>query len=398
MQPPKIPIDGQQQEGALRSDGTHEGKPDNIEAIPSATRQLANRLLVVEDDAGLLQLIERFFTLNGIQVEPAITGREALEKLSAHSYDMVFTDLHLPVMDGLSLLEWIKKSHPGTKVVIMSGDNTPENIIRAMRLGALDYILKPFRLPDLLEVVERCSKKIEPANQAVLVSLVKQLIQEVRGDLLNLSMMARLLGRGHYGALEASVEEQIGTIGEKMRSMTAVVEDYCKIATVLSQGRLLSEEQLDLSEDIIQPVLNELSLELCRKEIKVVNNLDMAKLEHSLVKGNRMLLGSAVRSLFKAVVRHCNEEGCISFGISYNGRRFMINVCNEGLPLPENQRGCLFDDAFFPVGFAGAQEEYDDLGSGLFLARNIVRRHGGELWYEAMDNGSKFILTLPANC
>lgn len=358
------------------------------------------RLLAVEDDELLLNLIGHFFSKKGIRTDLVLNGREALEKLSAQSYDVVFTDLHIPVMDGLSLLEWIKRRHPGTRVVIMSGDNTPENIIMAMRHGATDYILKPFRMPDLLEVVERCSKKIEPANQAALVSLVKQLVQDVRGDLLNLKMMARLLERGHYGSLEASVETQIKELKQKMQSMAAAVEDYCNIATVLSQGRLLSEEQLDLKEDVIMPALNELSLELGRKEINVIDNLDPASLslERCLIKGNRVLLRGAFRSLCKAAVHQCNEEGNIVFNLSYNGRRFMISICTESPPLPETLRASLADDCFFPDVPAAEQESDDDLGAGLFLARNIVRQHGGELWYEAQENGSKFILTLPANC
>ncbi|MEJ2691309.1 MAG: response regulator, partial [Deltaproteobacteria bacterium] len=368
----------------------------SIEEMRFGTCIRTIQLLVVEDDPVLLELIGRFFAQRDIETDLAANGREALEKLSSQSYDIVFTDLHIPVMDGLSLLEWIKKMHPYTRVVVISGDSTPESIIMAMRSGALDYLLKPFHLSDLLEVAKRCSRKFEPATQTSLISLVRQLSQDLSGDLVNLTIMAKLLEQGHYGHMETAVAEQLSKIGGKMRSMIAMVEDYSKIAVLLGQGRISSEEELDLKRDVISPILSELAMEISRKEIRITSNADQKTFEQATIKGNRMLLRNAFRSLLRVALKHCKEEGNISFGISYNGRRFMVNVSDDGPALPEKQRQSLFDDHLFLADPAGRAAE-DDLGAGLFLARNIFRQHGGDLWYEGLDCDSKFILTLPAN-
>ena len=181
-----------------------------------------------------------------------------------------------------------------------------------------------------------------------------------------------------------------------MRSMIAMVEDYSKIAVLLGQGRISSEEELDLKRDVISPILSELAMEISRKEIRITSNADQKTFEQATIKGNRMLLRNAFRSLLRVALKHCKEEGNISFGISYNGRRFMVNVSDDGPALPEKQRQSLFDDHLFLADPAGRAAE-DDLGAGLFLARNIFRQHGGDLWYEGLDCDSKFILTLPAN-
>lgn len=365
--------------------------------MKAAAGMEVKRLLIVEDDVVLLGLIESFFAQRGVKADLVANGREALEKLSSLFYDLIITDLHIPVMDGLSLLEWIKDRHPCAKVVVMSGDNSPENIIMAMRAGAIDYLLKPFRMADLLEVIERCGRKIEPANQASLISLVRQLTGDLRGELVNLAMMARLLERGHYGDLGTAVADQIGKSREKIQSMIAEVEDYGEVAVFFGQGGMRSEEELDLRQDVILPILDELSLDLVRKGIKVTVKPLRETFEQVLIKGNRVLLRSTFRALLRAALRHSREEGTISLDISYNGRRFMVNVSDDSPGLPEELRQNLWDHHLFPAD-AVEQEAEDSLGAGLYLARNIVRQHGGELWYEGRGGDSQFYLTLPASC
>lgn len=395
MHTPDDPIFESQKERSIRDDSTAAARQQDMEKVNPGNALHGIRLLVVEDDPVLLDLIARFFAQSGIRADLAADGREALEKLSSSFYDMVFTDLHVPVMDGLSLLDWIKKRHPCTKVVIISGDNTPEKIIMAMRSGALDYLLKPFRMVDLLEVAERCNRRIEPSTQAVLISLIRQLSNDLRGDLANLSIMARRLQGRQIGHMETAVAGQIREMKEKMESMIAIVEDYSNMAVVLARGRLLAEEELDLMGDVILPTIDELTLELARKEIKI--SPCKSPLGQALVKGNRVLLRGAFRSLLRAALWHCEEEGNISFGISYNGRRFMVNLSDDGPVLPEKQRQYLFDDYLFLSDQVGQRDE-QSLGAGLFLARNIVQQHGGDLWYEARNEDSEFILTLPATC
>lgn len=383
--------EGQSVEAVQRSIDPEQGKE---KSAAQAKRPI--RLLLVEDDRNLLLLLVEFLGKRGFDVEKAVNGREALEKLSSFSFDIVFADLHLPLMNGQSILEWIKQNRPQTKVVIMTGDDTPTHIINAVRSGAVDYILKPFGLREFEEVVERCRTRIEPTQQAALITLIHQIMQDVRGDLVNLTMMAKLLERGHYGGLDSAVEGQIRSIDEKMRSMTCMVEDYCSIALMVGRGEPFAEERLDIKKDLIQPILDELSLEIKRKGLALVDAYDLASLEQTEILGNRVLLRGVFRTLLRNAVRDCSEEGTISYNIACNGRRFMIQIDNEGDAVPEDRRKRLFDD------LDGSQQEsceFPPAGEffiGLSLMRNIVRQHGGDMWYEALPHGSRFVFTLPA--
>jgi len=352
------------------------------------------RLLIVEDDPVLLLLLKEHLSNENRKVDTAAGGYEAVEKLSSSFYDLVLADLHLPGLDGLTLLEWVGKLPSQTKVVIMTGDDTPANIISAMRNGAADYLLKPFGLSEAEEVVTRCCASIQLSRQESLTSLIKQIMHDVRGDLVNLAVRVKLLKRGRSGNLGPGVEEKVGEIEAKLQAMTGMVEDYFSLAMLVGQGSIVSEEDLDLKKEVIEKILDELTVELNRKGIAIADNLDLFSLRGTTVRGNRVLLHSVFRTLFRNAARHCPEEGTISYGISSNGRRFRVQIANEGPVVPEHLRESIFEGtakAFPPSG--NFREE--GLGMGLALARDIIRQHGGEIWYEAEPEGSKFVMTFP---
>lgn len=120
----------------------------------------SNRILVVDDQEEILELLGEYLKARGYAVVTAYDGRDALEVVRTGRVDLVLTDLMMPHMDGLQLLgEIAKLSHPvGT--IVMSGFGTVETAIRAMKEGAYDYILKPFKLRDIYASLVRASDRL----------------------------------------------------------------------------------------------------------------------------------------------------------------------------------------------------------------------------------------------
>ncbi|MGC8624448.1 MAG: sigma-54-dependent transcriptional regulator [Phycisphaerae bacterium] len=112
------------------------------------------RILLAEDDPSVLEALTMALRNAGYDVLPARSGRDALRMLSAQ-VDLLIADLWMPQMDGLALLDETRKAVPALPAVIITGNATVPSAVRAMKLGAFDYLLKPFTPPDLLEVVER---------------------------------------------------------------------------------------------------------------------------------------------------------------------------------------------------------------------------------------------------
>jgi len=105
---------------------------------------LTARVLVVDDEKDILKALEFLLRAEGYAVSTAISGEEALDLYKKENFDIVLTDLKMPGMDGLTLLEEIRKINPEATVLFMSAYATVESAVEAMKKGAADYIVKPF--------------------------------------------------------------------------------------------------------------------------------------------------------------------------------------------------------------------------------------------------------------
>ena len=107
-----------------------------------------HRILVVDNDKAICWVLEKAFSEEGYSVDVAMDGREALKKIEENSYSLVIMDVMMPVMDGLAALERIKDLPGKPETIIMTAHTSMENTIEAMKNGAYDYIVKPFRQLD----------------------------------------------------------------------------------------------------------------------------------------------------------------------------------------------------------------------------------------------------------
>ena len=113
-----------------------------------------SHLLIVDDDANTLASLARAFRLNGHEATVADSAARALELIRAQTFDLVFSDVVMPVRDGIALLEDIRALGITTPVVMISGQATLDMAVRATRLGALDFLEKPLSTEKLLLTVD----------------------------------------------------------------------------------------------------------------------------------------------------------------------------------------------------------------------------------------------------
>jgi response regulator RpfG family c-di-GMP phosphodiesterase len=117
------------------------------------------RVLVVDDEKFIRDIIADFLGMEGYIVRTAEDGTSAVTELERARYDMVISDLKMPKMGGLDLLKEVARVHPDTLTVIMTGFGTVETAIDAMKRGAYDYILKPFKVEEIVHIVQRGLEK-----------------------------------------------------------------------------------------------------------------------------------------------------------------------------------------------------------------------------------------------
>ena len=108
--------------------------------------QIKSRFLIVDDDKNIRRLCMTVGSSLGFSCTEAESAEAALSQIELHSPDLILADLLMPKMTGLEFLEQVKKLLPHTEVAIMTGHGSIENAVRAMRMGAYDFITKPFRI------------------------------------------------------------------------------------------------------------------------------------------------------------------------------------------------------------------------------------------------------------
>jgi len=109
-----------------------------------------SKILLVDDEPGMLRYIKTLLEVDDYKVQTATTGEEALALVNKGLRpDLVLMDLLMPGIDGLQTLEQLRQLQPGVKVVILSCVGDTKKVVQAMRLGAQDYITKPFQKAEL---------------------------------------------------------------------------------------------------------------------------------------------------------------------------------------------------------------------------------------------------------
>lgn len=129
---------------------------------------MKKRILVVDDEMGIRTLLRRVLTGVGYQVETASDGREALEKVSRFQPDAMLLDLKMPVLDGLETLQRLESDNGRPTTIVLTAHSTVETAVQAMKLGAFDYLTKPFDVEEIKVVVQKALE-------------VKELQEEVQG-------------------------------------------------------------------------------------------------------------------------------------------------------------------------------------------------------------------------
>jgi two-component system response regulator HydG len=122
-------------------------------------------ILIVDDEKIVRESLFHWFTKLGHAVEKASSGFEALERLEKIPFDLLFVDMKMPEMNGLELLEKVKTEYPETTVIIITAYGSIESAVKAMKLGASDYLLKPFKPEYLSLVMEKVTQQIKLSSE-----------------------------------------------------------------------------------------------------------------------------------------------------------------------------------------------------------------------------------------
>ena len=135
------------------------------------------RMMIVDDEERFLSTMKKLLAKKGYDVVTASSGAEALEIMSVQNIHVVILDVKMPGMDGIETLREIKKRFPLTEVIMLTGHATMESAVEGLKSGAMDYLMKPADLDEIIKKAEGAFEKIQSLEEKIRVAQMRKIMK-----------------------------------------------------------------------------------------------------------------------------------------------------------------------------------------------------------------------------
>jgi len=362
------------------------------------------RLLVVDDEVALLKALCDTLRDQGYETTGFTSGGLALAAMQSAKFDLLLTDLMMPGMDGIALLEAALETDPELVGVIMTGEGTIATAVDAMQKGALDYIRKPFRLTVILPVLSRAlaMRRLRLENAKLEQSLREHAaeLEAANNDLEAFSFSVSHDLRAPLRAIDGYcgiIEEELGDkLDELSRHLFRVVRDSSQRMGILINDLLafahlgrqpLSRQPVSISA-LVHEVVDELRKEHVQRQIEIrVRDLPDGVGDPALLK---QVLVNLLSNAFKFTRK--TEAAVVEVGCDQSTGESIYFIRDNGAGFDMRHASKLFE----PFHRLHGGKEFEGTGVGLSIVNRVIRKHGGRIWAEAeVDKGATFYFTLP---
>src|ERR1700704_5018228 len=373
------------------------------------------RLLIVDDESVQLKALSDTLSIEGYSTTGFTSARRALDALRGQEFDLLLTDLMMPEMDGIALLTAARAISPDQVAIVMTGHAAIDTAVKAMQAGALDYIVKPFRLNIILPVINRALSVRE------LRRTKRQLEERVRQRTHELEMANRQLE-----AVNRELESFSYSVSHDLRAPARTVlafsemymEDFKDsipaeglpiLKHVESGARRMGQliqDLLALSQLGRQPLLRG-RVDLDPLAYRLIEDLfakDPLRRQHTTVRigtlghcnGDASLIEQVWVNLLSNAFKFTRERrpGIIELGCRTDGSATVYFVRDNGAGFNMEYAHKLFG-VFQRLH---SESEFEGTGVGLSIVHRIIQRHGGRIWAESdVGKGATFHFTLAAD-
>lgn len=139
-------------------------------------------ILIIDDEPGIRNLLSYELGLQGYRITTAANGEEGVELAKKNRFNLVISDIKMPRMDGIQVLEAVKKIDPDTEVIMITGFGTVGTAVNAIKKGAYDFVQKPFNLDEILTIVEKALEKAELKSLLALYETSKAIFSSIKTE------------------------------------------------------------------------------------------------------------------------------------------------------------------------------------------------------------------------
>jgi len=361
------------------------------------------RILIVDDETAQMRALCDTLRDQGYEPSGFTTGENALKALQETKFELLLADLMMPGLDGIALLRAGREFDPDLVGIIMTGEGTIATAVEAMQSGALDYILKPFKLSAILPVLARAltMRRLRIENAELEASLRERTVEleaankeldafsysvahDLRAPLRSIDGFSQILLDDHDKALDGEGKQYLTYIRQSAQTMTQLIDALLTLARVARNE--FRHERVDLSA-LARGINSELQRTQPNRRVDTVIADDL------VAEGDGRLLRVALENLFGNAWKFTGsrDPARIEFAASVSDGHPTYFVRDNGAGFD-----MLYAERLFGVfQRLHSPQEFDGTGIGLATVQRIINRHGGRIWAEGeVDRGATFYFTI----
>jgi signal transduction histidine kinase len=371
-------------------------------------------ILLVDDEEGIRKVLGIYLEDAGYRVNKAASGQEALSIFNRVQPPIVLTDIKMPGMDGIELLQQLKRLNPDTEIIMITGHGDIDLAIRSLKYEATDFITKPIH-PEVLEIaLKRARERISLRRQLkAYTESLERLVEEKSRKLVEAERLAAV------GETVAGLSHAIKNIAGGLKGGAFVLEkgieldnrQYLNEGWEMIRGNVdkvmrLSLDLLDIAKpgqlncrltdpnaplkDVFDLMQSEAARHQIRMELDLCSQLQPLWLDaDSIHRALLNLVSNAIDALQAVPLAEASQRRLQLKTIAAEGWGVEYQVLDNGCGIPEDLRPKLFQRFFSTKGSRGT-------GIGLVLTKKIVDQHGGEIGVSSPNGrGALFFIRLP---